>query len=307
MIWRVAMSEGGVMSSPASELLLEDDPTTRFVPPLIAVLTFLAGIAILSALGLQALVNGWQAGLSGRATVVIAGVEDPEAPPLGERIDQVMATLAADPAVSAAVVIDTDATRALIAPWLGAGSGWLGLPIPTLVDVRMNITAASELNATLAAIGPGIRLDDHGAWLGPARRTLAILGGVSWLCAALIAVILAVTIAYTVTIGLQLHAATVELLHIMGASRFYIAAQFQRQAVLDGGRGAILGAFGAAMLVLPALGWHLVAPPAEVQPLLGWELFIVQAAAMVVLPATVAGLCWLSARITVLRTLAQLA
>jgi cell division transport system permease protein len=294
------------MSSPASELLLEDDPTSRFVRPLIAVLTFLAGVAILSALGLQALVSGWQAGLTGRATVVIAGVEDPAAPPLGERINRVMAALEAEPAVSAAVVIDTDATRALIAPWLGEDSGWLGLPIPTLIDVRMNITAASDLSATLAAVGPGIRLDDHGAWLGPARRTLAILGGVSWLCTALVALILVATIAYTVTISLQLHAATLELLNIMGASRFYIAARFQRQAVLDGGRGAILGALGATMLVLPALGWHLVARPPDVQPLLGWELFLAQAVAMAVLPAVVAVICWLSARITVLRTLAQL-
>ena len=74
-------------------------------------------------------------------------------------------------AVSPAV--PREATARLVEPWLGAdlaglGQSGVGLPIPTLIDVRVDPADPPRdgiLTALVGAVSPDIRVDDHRVWV----------------------------------------------------------------------------------------------------------------------------------------------
>ena len=112
---------------------------------------------------------------------------------------------------------------------------------------------------------------------------------------------------FTTRTGLALHAPLVDLLHLMGASDRYIAGQFQRHALRLALRGGAIGlimslvAYGALRLALERAG---VAPGPELMP--GFRLPLAAAGSVLVLPLLMGGVAMLTARITVLRSLARM-
>ena len=103
--------------------------------------------------------------------------------------------------------------------------------------------------------------------------------------------------------GLAVHAAIINLLHVMGAKDAYIARQFQMQAMMLGIRGGIIGGAAAALVLLiltsMAAGIDVALLPSSPLSPSQWPmLIIVPVAAIVIAMAT--------ARVTVLRTLARM-
>lgn len=289
------------------DLPLDRDETGRFLPWIVAAMSFLAVLALAGALALQAVAERWDSGLSGTLTVQVAPAAGRGPATLPARVEAALGVLRATPGVARAEPVPRAAVEGLLSPWLGAqGDLMRELPLPALIDVELargggggpgDRVDVAALGARLAAAAPGATVDDHQAWLGDllglARTAEALALGVVLMVAAA----LALAVVFVARAGLAIHAEVVELLHLIGAPDAYVARQFQRHVLGLAARGAFGGGAAAALTLLGlglASGGALPAPGA-----LGW-------AALAAVPPAAAALAALTARLTVLRALARM-
>jgi cell division transport system permease protein len=284
------------------------DGSVRFLPWLIALMVFLASLALAGMLLLDQAMGQWNRGLAGVATV--------ELPPASNKsaeadLAPVLDLLRATPGVVSATPLSREAVAKLVEPWLGAGLAATELALPRLVDVRVDpdhVPDAVALGAKLTALVPGAAYDDSRRWfdrlfelgLSVEVTALAIVG--------LIGGAAIMTVIFTTRAGLAVHRNVIEILHILGAQDAYIARQFGRQAQMLGLRGGFVG-FALAVITLFALG-HVVAAAA----MLGHRVSLVPIfaplpwhwSALALLPLATAFIARVTARATVARALARM-
>ncbi|WP_119165243.1 cell division protein FtsX [Algihabitans albus] len=288
------------------EVPLARDASARFLPWLIAFMVYLAGLALLAAVAMDEVAARWQGDLEGRLTVQVPPPSDPsDAAARQERLDRVVQALLITPAVSEVEVLSRAQTAALLEPWLGEAAAAPELPAPDLVAVtlRSALPELGDLPQRLATEVPGTAIDDHQRWLA---RLFALAGSIealALLVVALVGVAAVATVIFVTRTGLAIHRQVIELLHVMGARDLYVAEQFQGHALRLGLAGGIGGAFAAALTVL-GIGWLLRGEQSVVLP--GIELSPWQWSLLAILPLTTGLVAMLTARWTVLRTLAKL-
>lgn len=287
------------------DLPLEHDVTGRFLPWMIAVMAFLAMLALAGAMLLSDLAERWDSGLSGTLTVEVPPPPGGDAAEHARRVEAAVGLLRASPGVESAEALPRTDLEALLSPWLGEGALIDELPIPALIDVRLD-RGALDLDALSRRISetvPGARVDDHQAWLD---GLVVLTRTVEVLAITIVALVGAVAIGAVVFVaraGLAIHAPVVELLHLIGASDAYVARQFQRHVLGLAVRGALGGALLAAVtLVALDLTARRIAPGL----LPDLSLSAGQWMALAVVPVLAAALAAVTARATVLRTLARL-
>lgn len=244
------------MAKETADLPLRHDAASRFVPYLIAVMVYLAALALAGTMVVASAVGGWTSGLRGTLTVHIlpnaAGAEATE-----KDIAAALKLLQAEKDVAAAHALDEAASRALVKPWLGSAASAPGLPVPRLIDVKLREGATPDLEALAARLRkavPGAELDDHRGWLG---RLLAFAGSlelIALLVLLLAAAAAALAVIFAARAGLAVHRRAIEILHLIGAQDTYIAEQFQRRAFMQALMGGVIG-LGAAIASLFAMGW----------------------------------------------------
>jgi cell division transport system permease protein len=183
--------------------------------------------------------------------------------------------------------VSQDELRLLMMPWLGdrrAGS----LPLPGMIDVALDPLAEPDLAAlqgTLSTAVPGATLALDPTTPDRTERVAALLRDWSGGLAALVA------IAAVTRQSLRLCRDGVALLHWMGASPGYLAAQYERYALAGGLRGGAAGFCLAALtviLLIASMGSIAVAGPIEpgLRPL-DWGLLTAMAACLVLLAVAV--------------------
>jgi len=300
-----------------NDLALARDPSTRFLPGLLAVLVYLAVLAAIGGLTAYGFVEDWDRRLAGTMTVQIPPVVGAEAAASratsDERREAVLRLLRVTPGIADARPVPDAEAAALLEPWLG--TELVGaLPIPTLVDVRL--AAGQPLDRAALAnrlenAAPGATLDDHARWLADAQalgRSIAVTGLVVIVLVSLAAVL---AVVFAVRTGLGVHRNEIEILHLIGAPDRFIAAQFQRHT----GRLALAGAVSGAVLAaatVAALQWTAadsagVSGPAGLASLLSAVEFGPRDwIALAVLPIAATLIATLTARASVLVSLARL-
>lgn len=259
-----------------SDLQLEADSGTRFLPWALAVMVFLAALSLAGALSLGGSIEGWRRGVSSKLTVQIA---DKPGQPMQPRVEAAIGILRGVPGVQSAEALPRAAVEALLQPWLGRDALEADLPLPGLIDVTLADNAALSVDALSARLQnavPGARIDDPKPWLDrlvQLGRLLQSLGGGIVL---LVGLALAAMVIFATRAGLAARRDTIELLHLIGAEDGYIAKQFQRhvarQAVQGGVTGVVLAitillaiqilAGGVGAGLLPGMGmawWHWLA------------------------------------------------
>jgi cell division transport system permease protein len=286
-----------------SELPLEADPSHRYLPWVIAVMVYLAALALAGALALDAAVSRWGQGLSGVLTVQIPAAEGDRGP-AGRAAALVV--LRATPGVVQATALSRDQLAALLEPWLGPGNLSPELPIPDLIDVRLAPDADLDLEALarrLEAAAPGAQLDDHKLWLD---KVIRLSRWIQLLAAAVVLLIAAAGMAiivFTTRAGLAVHHDVIEVLHLIGAWDSYIARQFQTHALMLGLRGGFMG-LALAALTLFVLSRAAATLEGAFLPALslgvgGW-------AALATMPLIAGMIATLTARTTVMRALQRM-
>jgi cell division transport system permease protein len=283
-----------------SELPLEGDESARFLPWLIAVMVFLASLALAASLGIEGTAQRWDKALAGGATVQI-----PAGPEADRQVESALQLLRKLPGIIQAQGLTRDAAAALVAPWLGEAARLPDLPVPRIIEVTYDPQQldSAALRQQLTAAVPGASFDDHQRWVAGLRAIshAAVLVGLGIF--ALVALVATVAVIFTTRTGLAVHQDVIEVLHLIGAQDRYIANGFAYHAWWTGLRGGLFGAvLAAASLLLLTIGATRLAPgllPAVTFTLVDWLL-------LAALPPAAGLLAAATARLTVMRALSRL-
>jgi len=290
------------------DLPLERDGSVRFLPWIVALMVYLASLALAGTLVVRDAVERWDRGLTGTLTVELPAAS------AGSRADGAvelaLKVLRTTPGVVRADPVDARRTAALLEPWLGKDIDAEDLPLPRLIDVETEPRVGVDLAALgqrLAAAVPGAQLDDHRRWLDRVLRTALALEIVAGMVVALVGLAAVLAVVFATRTGLAVHHGIVEVLHLIGARDGYIARQFEWHALRLGIKGGIAGLLlatatlvgVAAAAQVGAIDDAVRVVPALSAPAIDWALLLL-------LPVVAGLVAMLTARITVLRALKRL-
>jgi cell division transport system permease protein len=284
----------------------------RFVggllPWLMAFMVYLGALAVAGFLIVQQVTTDWERSMGGSVTVQLPPGLPPSLPPGGAGADGELASaldiLRATPGVASAEPVSDDEMLALLSPWLDGAGLPQDLPLPRLIDVRLEPDASVDVHALQERLEhrvPAALVDNHGRSLAALRGLTTTIKAVS---AAFIAsiVLLAMGTVFVVTrAGIGIHGDTLEVLHLIGADESFVARAFTapvlKQALLGGLIGcaaAIASLLALERLTADLLSGTLFAP----------RLAPAHWAAVFAVPLVLAALTLITARVTVHRFLA---
>lgn len=224
--------------------LLPESQLAGPMPWVIAIMISLTVVAAASGLALRNAARAASADLEGGVTVQIVTAAPAERL---RQSDAVLAALRTAPDVADVRQVAQEELNTLVEPWLGTrpGDDVEALPIPALIDVRLNgaATAAriAHLRALVVRAAPSARVDAQAGWLAP---VFAAIGTLQWLAGGLIALLAAATIAAVLLASrnaLGNHRETIEVVHMLGGTDRQIARVFQRSMAFDAAAGGLAG------------------------------------------------------------------
>ncbi|HEX7777536.1 MAG TPA: FtsX-like permease family protein, partial [Parvibaculum sp.] len=266
----------------------------------IAAMCFLASLALGAAMSVHGATADWTRDLSGALTVEI---KPGKAMTPDKQTDAALDILGKADGVLSVHALTTADTEALLEPWLGKGNVTEDLPLPRLIDVRIDPRRPPDIAALakrLVDAVPGAELDTHRQWQAELVRAAR---AAEWLAYAVLAVVAATTVAivtFATRAGLSANREVVEVLHLIGARDRFVAAEVQRHFLHLGLRGGLIG-LALSVVSFLALGWHGDAVSMFLVPLSGLRLEYYPA--LVAVPLAAALVAVVTARVTVMRSL----
>ena len=269
----------------------------------IAVMAFLAALALGASLVATRAAHGWQSGLSDRITVQVMPPEqgDPRAGVEAET-KAALAVLNATPAIAHASVLSDAEINALVEPWIGKDGAVAGIPLPKLIDA--SITPGEELDvnalsARLKRAAPHASVDDHRRWITRLRGLADAVRFSAYGILLLIAGATAAAVSFATRAGLDAHHEMVALLHQMGALPTFIARAVEWHYFVSTLFAAALGTLFAALFFLGAGGLEVFG--VEAVPFLPpLSLKWIEIPSLLAVPVAASLIAWATARISVL-------
>lgn len=284
------------------DLPLRQDASGRFLPWIIALMVYLAALGGVGLIWLGDTLSQWDASVSSALT--LQAPADTTQP----RLEMALGALRQTKGVISANPLGAEETARLLQPWLGNSVPIASLPLPHLIDVRIDPLAAIDygtLRKQLDSIIPNAQLDNNRTWLTGVREFALRVEGVITAGVLVVTALIVAIIVFTARIGLAIHRSVIELLHLLGAQDSYIARQFQVHALSLGLRGGVIGGAAAALTVAilgPAARVLELPVPIAVYGIFDWRLWLL----LVVACLAAGGIAMVTARITVLRQLARM-
>ena len=281
------------LSAPASLLLL----------PCIGLTVYLGALGGAALIGLGDALRGWDASLAGSMTLQVPAETS------AARLNTVVALLRQTRGLAGVRLLGQEETARLVQPWLGPSLAAGRLPVPQIIDMRLDGAGTpdlTDLRQKLTSIVPGADLEDGGQSLAGWRAEAYRLTGA---IAAFVALAFLVSVSAAVSHArstLVLHRDELELLHLLGAADKDIGRRFASAALLLGFPGAAGGALAAALTFLAfggTPGTAYLSPPAGAAGSADWRVWLILAAAAIVGAAIPVAVAWGM----VLRRLAQMA
>jgi cell division transport system permease protein len=224
-------------------------PQARLAGPMPWVLAIMVALTVLAAgagLSLGNLAGDARSELSGGATVQILQA-DPAT--RAEQAQAAQEALQAMPMVEQSRQIPQDELDALLEPWLGESGDAETVPVPALIDVRLegraDDAAIERLRQRILQVAPDARVDAQSDWLQPVFSALTSLQYVALALVLLLAVTSAAAVFLAARSALGNNRETIEIVHLLGGTDGQIAQLFQRAILRDsmigGGVGLLLG------------------------------------------------------------------
>lgn len=269
----------------------------------IAVMAFLAALALGASLIADRATEGWSHGLAAKLTVQVVPPDEGDAKrALDRETGAALAILRATPGIAHAASLSDAELDALVAPWVGRNGLTADIPLPRLIDA--SITPGAEVDVAALAMrlkqaAPHATLDDHSRWI---QRLSAIANTVRYSAYGILLLIAGATaaaVSFATRAGLEAHHEMVALLHQMGARAGFIARTVERHYLVSAFVAALLGALCAILLFLAAGGLERFGVEAVpfLPPLsLSW----MELPWLLTVPVATALIAWVTARISVL-------
>lgn len=288
--------------------LLPEPRLSGPTPWVIAILMMLTLLAAAAGVGLARSANAIGSAIAGRVTVQIV-TANPVA--RAEQAAALRRRAAEQPFVRSARAVEQAELQATLGQWFGSAEGddpvLQSLPLPALVDIDFagedRDAHMRALRALVAEQAPGARIIPHAEWLEPVAQLIRSLAWVAGTLVVLMTVASAAVVIMTARAALGTHYATIEMLHMIGATDRQITRLFQRRIAIDTAYGIALGSIVAAA-ILSLIGWQWsdvtsgLAATASLGPG-GWALLLA-------LPLLAIALAALTARQTLLAALKKI-
>jgi cell division transport system permease protein len=225
----------------------------RALVAVVAIMTFLASLTTGGVMLVLGSAAEWQSDVAREMTIQIRPLPGRN---LDAEVDDAAAIARGTPGISDVRPYTATESARLLEPWLGTGLSLDALPVPRIIVLRVASGQHPDLAAlrtALAAKVPGASVDDHRGWIDRMRAmaNAAVGVGIGVLVLVLIATVLSV--AFATRGAMATNRPIVEVLHLIGARDTYIAGQFQRQFLILGLQGGLIGG-GAALLLLTLAG-----------------------------------------------------
>jgi cell division transport system permease protein len=229
-------------------LLPREDGRQISLQFILAVLTFLAGLSLMTALASDRAAEGWRGQLRDAATVVVrpTGLETPDA-----AAARAAEALAGVRGVTEARAMEPARAEALLARWMGPGPLPADLPVPRLVTLeldRRHPPLSSALEGALRAAGIDATVDDHSVWSGEIMRAGALMRWLALGFFALLAATASAVVVFATRQGLSARRDVVQILHLTGATDSFIASLFQARFARMAAQAGLIGGIAAAGL-----------------------------------------------------------
>jgi cell division transport system permease protein len=275
----------------------------------IAIMAFLAALALGASLIADRAAEGWRQGLSGRLTVqVLPSQQSVGRERLNEETRAATVVLKTTDGIVTVTPLSDSEIQSLVEPWIGRGALVSDLPLPTLIDATLLPGAKIDLALLarrLKAAAPDSVLDDHTRWVG---RLKGLADGIVWssyFILALIAIATAATVAFATRAGLEAHHDIVALLHQMGAHSGFIARAFEWHYLISALLAATIGVVVAGVLFSMAGGLELAGfePVPFLPPM---ALSVAELAWLAAIPAAAALIAWATARVSILAAVSRI-
>ena len=264
----------------------------------VAILAFLASLAMAADIVVDRAVDTWTVGLTSAVTVQVKGAD---ADAIADAAVRAETVLRGTPGVLATDRLTREDAEALLEPWFGTGLP-TDVPVPGLVTAEVSEALRADLSglrADLAAAVPDAVLDDHGAFNDRLLAAAAKVRTLTGMIFGLVMLAAAAVIIFAARAGLAANKAILDVMHLVGASDGFVANQVQRRYFALGLRGGLAGASLAAITV----SGLVLASGAEGAFLPRIEIDARALAWLGVVPVVLCLVAALSARLTVLRTL----
>ena len=292
------------------DLPFKKDSDSGFLILLIALMSFLAVLAIAGSLTLNSMTKRWSSGLENKITIEIKPGTKSGAILSNEtiklEIKNVAAALKDNPAVKNVNILSDNDIKELISPWLGDDFALDDIPMPGLIAVDINENSANaleDIKSSVSKVSKYAVVETHREWL---RDLLSFTHTLEWVAAILALAVIATTIiaiAGGIRSRMAIHKKELELLHLVGASDEYIARQFQRHAAIVALEGSLIGSFAGIIFVMLIATLPIHSESGLIPQI---SLGTSQVIYIMILPLLACVIAAITARFTVLRTLSQI-
>ena len=221
----------------------------------IAIMTFLASLAIGGVDLIAYSAHNWESQISREATIQVRPTDGLD---IEKTLNYAVELVKGFQGVKSAKIIDRTQTERLLEPWIGTGLELKELPIPRLIVVTLDDTNTADFGMISDAIAtqvPGGSFDDHrnaiNRLVTMAHATIII----GLVILALVISALTLTIIFATRSALSANQHIVEVLHFIGAESGFIARQFDFHFFKTGFKGALLGGVSGVIVFLAFSLW----------------------------------------------------
>ena len=238
-----------------SDLPFANDTSAWFLPWMVMLMVFFAGLTTAGTLSLNSMLSRWTRSISGSLTVQVIPIEEDgriDKRRTQQETQEVLDILRKTAGIASANLLTDSQMKNLLKPWLGETFLLEDLPMPYLIDVRLIPDAEVDLDilkTLLSKTTPNASLDVHKVWLG---KLIKLVKTLDLLASTLLSLVIATTsviVIYVTCSSLAVHKPVIELLHQTGARDDYIAKQYAQRTAVLAFIGAVLGFLG----VLPVI------------------------------------------------------
>lgn len=237
-----------------SPIIPVDAQPMRTLTLAMAVMCYLATLALGALILVQSAVTQWTSGVSSEITVQVRALSDVD---LKTETEKAVTILRGTDGIAGARILDSASVRKLLEPWLGDTGMIDDLPLPALVSVTIDEARPPDLDALesqLKAEVKGASVDTHRRWRMELMRTATLLERLSLAVLALIAVSAAALVVFATRSVLDANREVIEVLNLIGARDRFIAravkGRFLRSGMIAGLAGTLGGLLTFAMLGL---------------------------------------------------------